>query len=187
MQKDLQSYVRVYNNIMSKELCEETIEQLKTAQFQTHEFYNAALNTTESYDHELAVSWSNVPNRDKLTKDMWNVVNQYIRTDFNFPWHDSWQGYLGIRFNKYDTDTQMKEHCDHITDMFDGTRRGIPVLSIVGILNDDYEGGDFIMWEDTKIELKQGDVLVFPSVFLYPHRVERITKGTRYSFVSWTW
>jgi predicted 2-oxoglutarate/Fe(II)-dependent dioxygenase YbiX len=81
----------------------------------------------------------------------------------------------------------MKEHCDHITDMFDGTRRGIPVLSIVGILNDDYEGGDFIMWQDTKIDLKQGDVLVFPSVFMYPHRVERITKGTRYSFVSWTW
>jgi len=187
MQKDLQSYVRVYNNIMSKELCEETIEQLKTAQFQTHEFYNATENSTQSYDHELSVSWSNVPNRDKLTKDMWNVVNQYIRTDFNFDWHNSWQGYLSIRFNKYDTDTQMKEHCDHITDMFDGTRRGIPILSIVGILNDDYEGGDFIMWQDTKIDLKQGDVLVFPSVFLYPHRVERITKGTRYSFVSWTW
>ena len=38
-----------------------------------------------------------------------------------------------------------------------------------------------------KIDLKQGSVLIFPSNFMYPHEVESITKGSRYSFVSWVW
>ena len=61
----------------------------------------------------------------------------------------------------------------------------------------EYEGGDFEFnlrgldgnKEDTKvfppIEFKkQGSVLIFPS-FLW-HKVNSITKGTRYSLVMWT-
>ena len=81
----------------------------------------------------------------------------------------------------------MKEHCDHIHTVFDGTKRGIPVLSIVGSLNEDYEGGDFIMWETEKIELPQGSIMIFPSTFMYPHKVTPVTNGTRYSYVSWTY
>jgi predicted 2-oxoglutarate/Fe(II)-dependent dioxygenase YbiX len=81
----------------------------------------------------------------------------------------------------------MAKHCDHIHDMFDGKMKGIPTLSIVGFLNDDYEGGEFIMFDDMEIKLKQGDVLIFPSNFLYPHKVNPVTKGIRDSFVSWVW
>ena len=54
-------------------------------------------------------------------------------------------------------------------------------------LNDDYEGGDFIMWETEKIELPQGSIMIFPSNFMYPHKVTPVTEGTRYSYVSWTY
>jgi predicted 2-oxoglutarate/Fe(II)-dependent dioxygenase YbiX len=81
----------------------------------------------------------------------------------------------------------MKLHCDHIHSLFDGERKGVPVLTILGVLNDDYEGGDLVLWEDTYMRPKKGSVLVFPSNFLYPHKVDTITKGTRYSFVSWAW
>ena len=43
------------------------------------------------------------------------------------------------------------------------------------------------MFNNKKINLNQGDILIFPSVFLYPHKVEPVTKGARYSFVSWAW
>ena len=72
-------------------------------------------------------------------------------------------------------------------ELIDGNIKGIPVLSVVGLLNDNYEGGDFVMFEDYKVSLKKGDVLVFPSNFLYPHKVTPVKKGTRYSFVSWVW
>jgi predicted 2-oxoglutarate/Fe(II)-dependent dioxygenase YbiX len=30
-------------------------------------------------------------------------------------------------------------------------------------------------------------ILVFPSDFLYPHKVCEVTSGERFSFVSWAW
>jgi predicted 2-oxoglutarate/Fe(II)-dependent dioxygenase YbiX len=81
----------------------------------------------------------------------------------------------------------MAEHCDHIHSLFDGEIKGIPTMSLVGLLNDNYQGGEFVMWQDTVIPLKQGDVMVFPSNFLYPHRVDPVTRGTRHSFVAWAW
>ena len=41
--------------------------------------------------------------------------------------------------------------------------------------------------KDKKINLLKGDLLIFPSIFLYPHKVEPIKKGTRYSFISWVY
>ena len=81
----------------------------------------------------------------------------------------------------------MHEHCDHIHSLFDGNRKGIPTLSILGLLNDNFEGGEFVMFGDTTIEFKKGDLLLFPSNFLFPHRVDPVKKGTRYSFISWSW
>ena len=40
---------------------------------------------------------------------------------------------------------------------------------------------------DEKYDLTKGDIIVFPSNFMYPHKVEPVTKGTRYSYISWIW
>lgn len=51
---------------------------------------------------------------------------------------------------------------------------------------DDYEGGDLCLYltEDaTVMKRKQGHVVVFPSWTL--HEVKPVTKGTRYSLVTW--
>ena len=81
----------------------------------------------------------------------------------------------------------MHWHADRVQEMFDGERKGIPTLSVVGLLNDDFEGGEFTMFEDYKIKLKTGDVLIFPSTFMYIHQVTPVVTGTRYSWVSWVW
>ena len=71
--------------------------------------------------------------------------------------------------------------------MFDGERKGVPILSCLGVLNNDYEGGEFVMFDDYKIDIKKGELLIFPSSFLYPHKVNPVTKGIRYSDISWVW
>lgn len=51
---------------------------------------------------------------------------------------------------------------------------------------EDYEGGDLCLYsseEVTKMNREQGFVTVFPSYVL--HEVTPVTKGTRYSLVSW--
>ena len=88
------------------------------------------------------------------------------------------------RINRYEEGNNIDEHVDHIHSIFDGMYKGIPVISFVGLLNEDFEGGDFIL-RGEKVPLKSGDVVIFPSCFLYPHEVTSITKGTRYSIVAW--
>ena len=121
-----------------------------------------------------------------IMKELWNAIYDYIN-NLGFSWFTGWNGYTSIRFNKYEKDKKMAEHCDHIQSIFDGNLKGIPILSVLGILNDDYKGGEFIMFKDKKINLLKGDLLIFPSIFLYPHKVEPIKKGTRYSFISWVY
>ena len=64
-------------------------------------------------------------------------------------------------------------------------------LSIILNLNEDYEGGDLVFGrqnlreEVKRIKMKSGTMCFFPSNFLYPHKIEKITKGTRYSVVAW--
>ena len=40
-------------------------------------------------------------------------------------------------------------------------------LNTLGVLNDDYEGGEFYL-VDEKTDLSKGDVIIFPSNFMYP-------------------
>ena len=81
----------------------------------------------------------------------------------------------------------MREHFDHIYSLFDGREKGIPVLSFILNLNDNYEGADLLFWDDYRISLGLGDIVIFPSIFLFPHKVSETIKGQRYSAVSWAW
>ena len=92
-----------------------------------------------------------------------------------------------IRFNRYHVYQKMDMHFDHIKSLFDGSNPGIPALSFVGALNDNYEGGELVFWKDYSIKLKKGEVLFFTSNFLYQHRVNPILNGVRDTFVCWAW
>ena len=191
MDKDLRSYLKIYSDWLTPEVCQETVDELEKVegQFQTHQFYDYHNNSNHSYEHELAVTWSNVKHKNYIMQRIWDGLQRYHKelTDWGCNWYSSWQGFTEVRFNRYREDTQMKLHCDHIHSMFDGERKGIPTLTILGGLNGGYEGGDLVFWQDTPITLKAGEIMIFPSNFLYPHRVDLVTKGTRYSYVAWTW
>lgn len=64
-------------------------------------------------------------------------------------------------------------------------------LSIIINLNEEYDGGDVVFTNPitdkpySKPDLKAGDIILFPSNFLYPHQVTPLKKGVRYSIVSW--
>ena len=190
MKMHLRDYIKI-SNMISPEICESSVEQLNNLpDWQQHVFYNSKKKTdgTLSGENELDVNNSPISNHPVLMQKVWDALNEYIVKELNFPWYAGWSGYSSIRYNRYQNNKLMANHCDHIHSLFDGERKGIPILSILGILNDDYKGGEFIMFdEDEEIKLKKGDIMVFPSNFLYPHTVKPVTEGTRYSFVSWAW
>jgi len=59
-------------------------------------------------------------------------------------------------------------------------------LSVVFFLNNEFEGGDFV-FPDLKVRVRPepGMMVCFPSNHHYLHGVEPVTKGKRYSIVTW--
>ena len=86
-----------------------------------------------------------------------------------------------LQLLKYEKGGFYRKHVDHFTD--------IPrTLSFIYFLNNDYEGGELIFklgTGDIKIENKPNRLVIWPSNYLYPHEVTTVTKGTRYSLVTW--
>jgi 2OG-Fe(II) oxygenase superfamily len=59
------------------------------------------------------------------------------------------------------------------------------VLSAVGYINDDYEGGELYFDKiNLKIKPKAGDLYLFPSSYIYSHAAMPVTSGTKYSIVT---
>lgn len=187
--QNLCDYIRVYKNHLPLRLCKRACKSLQNAKWQTHGFYQVDTGQTISYENELETSFDVTPEREEIQKQIWFALERYVLKDFaEFnSWWGGWAGYHPIRFNRYTPTTQMKLHCDHIHDIFDGERKGVPILTVLGSLNDDYEGGELIILGDQKIDLCAGSVVVFPSNFMFPHEVKQVKSGIRYSYVSWSW
>lgn len=58
-------------------------------------------------------------------------------------------------------------------------------LTMTYNINDNYEGGDLVFWENYAVETKKNTLHIFPSCFLYPHEITPIIKGIRYSAITW--
>ena len=93
------------------------------------------------------------------------------------------QMFTDFRVNKYEKGGYMSLHCDNIHHSH-GQQYGFPQASVLLFLNDDFKGGQFIVSE-LQLNISKGDVLIFPSNFMFPHEVKKVTKGTRWSIISW--
>lgn len=189
MNRNLESYVKVYDNWLDPVICKQTVSELETSDWSQHTFYNPTdgSNLPQSGSRELDVSWARfVTTKPYLMQRAWDGYMEYVK-DLNFSWFGSWQGFSEIRFNRYNEDRLMALHCDHIHSMFDGNMKGIPTMTFLAMLNSDYEGGEFIMFDDKEYEMKEGSIMIFPSCFLFPHMVKPVTRGVRYSCVSWAY
>ena len=185
MINNLNDYVKITPSI-PKKLCKKIVTELKNSQWEEHQFVN--YSGTRDIDNNVKTQKSPCQNLSKdvelkhdkkLMNVLHEVISNYIKT-LKTPHFETWNGYTYI---KYNIGNLMEKHIDHIHNIFDGNTRGIPILSIIGLLDDNFEGGEIEMFNDTKIKLKAGEVLIFPSNFQYPHMVCPVTKGTRYSFV----
>lgn len=128
------------------------------------------------------VTWCNEQWVYDLVWDYLNMANNNSNWNFQI---DSCEAMQIARYNK-------KGHYDFHVDgngitKFENnnkfTRGKTRKLSMSIVLNDDFEGGEFEFFNKAKINSKKGTVIVFPSYML--HRVKPVTKGTRYSLVTW--
>lgn len=83
----------------------------------------------------------------------------------------------GYELLKYEPGGFYSWHVDH----FDRHPRS---LSALLFLNDDFKGGD-LEFEGLTVRPAPGRVAIFPSNFMFKHRVTTVEEGTRYACVTW--
>lgn len=126
--------------------------------------------------------------------DEWimDLIHPFIdEANKNAGWNLEYDKVKAIQFTEYTKGGYYDWHRDSFEEPFkDGKIRK---LSVTVNLNDDYEGGD--MYFDNELEYgktkpmlnkigrPKGSINVFPSHIW--HKVDTVTKGTRYSLVVW--
>jgi PKHD-type hydroxylase len=105
-------------------------------------------------------------------------------------WNFSLKEFESLQFTIYNKGDHYNWHTDnHVKPYRNNTIRK---LSFTLCLNDEYEGGDFSIYDPhpepdlsitTTFKLKKGDMIIFPSHVW--HKVDKITKGVRKSLVGW--
>ena len=125
-----------------------------------------------------------------------SLIENKNKKEFQEIWNDCYSSQLpavedysirhGIQLNyweafnfiKYGKDQHFQEHSDHGYSY-------VSVLSSVGYLNDDYEGGELYFPKfNLKIKPEAGDLYLFPSSFIYSHVAMPVKNGTKYSVVT---
>ena len=103
-----------------------------------------------------------------------NPVEDYSKI-FGLAPLNYWESF---NFVKYGEDQHFQVHSDHGYSY-------ICVLSSVGYINDNYEGGELFFDKlNLKIKPKAGDLYLFPSSYIYSHAAMPVTKGVKYSIVT---
>lgn len=185
----------VYNNAMPEELCKNIINTLEDNLNGKTKYRWMPAMVTEADDAletarkclDFKVSTTNLGPRDSHNSDLYDMHQQafnYIRPvaeDYGRYWGVGIGYYEAFNFVKYDgAGTHFKVHADH-------GPAYVTTISIVAYINEDYEGGELYFPRfDLTIKPKTGDVVIFPSTYIYEHASNDMISGTKYSIVIMT-
>jgi hypothetical protein len=105
---------------------------------------------------------------------MYHAVSDYC-LEHNLVELQYWES---MNFIKYLEGNHFEEHTDH------GFSYNATV-SLVAYINDDYKGGEIkFRLQDLLYKPEAGDLIIFPSNYIYPHQAMPVTNGTKYSIVT---
>lgn len=189
MDTSLRKYLVTLDDWLGADICQQAVSSLQSANWRAHQYGDGDSLVALDTPSDQALQVFDCEDR-KLGRAIMEKVaaatRLYVAVQ-RMPWLAAPRNHSLVRFNRYGPGAVMQEHCDHISSLFDGSNRGIPILTVLMQLNDDFDGGELVFFGQEVVQMKAGTAIVFPSNFLYPHRVEPVTGGARYSCVSWAW
>jgi len=173
-------YIEFYENILSDDVCDKIMAHDWSMRKSTYS-NNDGMSKTSNERVRMDEVWitKDMPFYDDIKISMMKAIKKYSNYHKNF----SCIHHTDFRINKYSEEGFMSEHVDNIHHSH-GQHYGYPQVTILLYLNDDYEGGDFFVAKE-KFKPNKGSAIIFPSNFMYPHEIKSVTKGTRWSIVSW--
>jgi predicted 2-oxoglutarate/Fe(II)-dependent dioxygenase YbiX len=181
----LTDYIQVFENIVPNELCDAVLnefsnekewEQTVLAGGREDTNIRSATTIVMSYPHVIEV---NKPIRAELDAKIFACASVAItkyNEKFSLAKIEEDSGYELLRYKEGQFYTQH-------TDSFKDRPRAV---SCSFALNDNYEGGEWGFFSREKvIKVPKGAAVLFPSNFMYPHEIMPVTKGVRYSIITW--
>jgi Rps23 Pro-64 3,4-dihydroxylase Tpa1-like proline 4-hydroxylase len=114
---------------------------------------------------------------NKLFEIVQDLIKQYqdMHPDFDLEIQED-SGYELLRYEEGDFYVQH-------TDSFKEQPRA---LTIIMSMNNGFEGGQVALFDrELMYSLDCGDVLMFPSNFMYPHEILPVKSGVRFSIITW--
>jgi len=189
----LNSYIKIYDNVLPSnvlknflKICEEypgfEPSKIVVSEIKKEDEVNTNIRNV------LAWNLKNI-NTESLTETHYcNIFIKFFRDNIekyieNCGIQQKGFSLLNIDVLKYENKGHYVFHVDH---GFKNPR----TYSCIFFVNEDYEGGELEFrvpnhTQSTKIDKKKNRMIIWPSNFLYPHSVKPVTKGIRYSVVSW--
>ena len=194
IEKDLHNYIRVFQEALPEKIYNNFVKICKDHNsWEDASIVNDSLGSQAVKKQERDTKrWglNNMGNKS-LTEVHWaNFLKAFFKDGINeyldlcgYPEAKDGFRILDIQVLKYKEGGHYIFHIDHGM----CTPR---TFSCIYFVNDDYEDGNLIFElpqnsETVKVEVKKDRLLVWPSNFLYPHKVEPVTKGVKFSVVSW--
>jgi Golgi nucleoside diphosphatase len=187
-------YIRKWNNIIN----EKTLDSFKTYLKSSLPIWEPGKVVGNSTDGTGQIN-TNIRKVDlhQLFNNSKSLTNVHWHNFFQTTFHKCLQKYASetnvqLEVSKYwDLSVLRYNKTGFYTPHFDHSVKNVRTLSLIYLINDDYEGGELkfhgIDRKEViyKLPTEKNSLVMWPSNFVYPHSVSAVTKGIRYSLVGW--
>lgn len=187
--------INIYKNIFTADQCSEIINKLeKNLSGDTKYSWQGAL-VTEGHEEildarnclDFKIGHGCLGPEDDSNRELYEVH----KTSFDglYPCVEDYGHYWGVVMRYYEVFNYVKYEGNgkHFAVHADHGPAYVTTVSAVAYLNDDYTGGEIVFPRfGLSIKPEVGDLVVFPSTFIYEHSSEPIIDGTKYSIVVMT-
>ena len=176
----LKTYIKRYKAAVPPDICDMIVKYAEQfpSRWENATTIQSSGDNTIDLDTRICESW-NILGSDSIDDIIFKYITEAsAKFCTNFPHFDLTEdsGYQILRYKpggKYDYHTD--QHATYNRE-----------VTIILNLNDDYTGGRLChIQNEYNMKMGKGDIIIFPSNFMYPHRITPIVSGTRYSVVTW--
>jgi hypothetical protein len=182
--KNINDYIVTFDGVITDALCDAILFEYSNSEDWIAAITGSGKSDAERQCDTIGLSFEsviqkNLKTRQKLDKYIFASAGLVIKKyNEKFP-HCNIEEDSGYDLLRYKEGQFYTTH----TDSFKNRPRAV---SCSFALNNDYEGGEFAFFDRELVyNLKKGSCIMFPSNFMYPHKIMPVTSGTRYSIVTW--
>ena len=179
--QQISDFIYYYPEAINPLLCNTITNYFNTNAKWKQSTFSTAYKNTGTSKVSMMEYW--IGSKDLYYQDLKNAFENTVNDYIGIHKKIKVQSYTNFRINRYGVGGFMKEHIDNIHHSH-GQTQGYPHLTSLIFLNDNFDGGEFYLCGEP-LEKKVGSAVVFPSNFMYPHEVKKVTNGKRYSVMTW--